>query len=884
MSVLFEVGRSTMSSTRILRTGVAVGFCLGLVWAASPPAAHAAWVNTGATAFQVGGQLQTITLTANTTVDGTSVDPTCSSMQGGTSMAIVQGSKLANVDSVLYPVLLVVSCLAGDSATAARLNFINPANGKVIKAISTTPTPTGGWAHLVNRPDKGDLLGCGGDGTLYSIDFSQFTSTIDGTATSVPRPSGLPTNCVALGWDPEEDMIYQGFSGPLSGIEIRRFKDATGTVPPDYNTPCTASGVAITGGVLVVLCNDHVTVLRLDKTSGTILTVNGTLSVLGLPVGDLACDPVSFAGQFSDALWSRQGSKGNGAVALEFPAFTCGLPSNATILAAGLSAPAGGVAGASPRTACFADDGSGKWKVVDADGDGIPDCWEDQTLWLADADGKQRPGIDFDGNGTRDLALCVMVDTNGDGVADTEECADKYHKDLFVEIDYMKDHKPDPLALSQPASTTSVQSVRAAFAAAPVNNPLGGTGIRIHLQVKDETAPGSGTSVTFNTLAGTPPSTPGHVSQLVFTPCTGPASFAISASDAADFDAIKKANFGAVAGVLPGVNTINAKRLAFRYVLFAHNQVSATSPGGGSTGSGCSEIGGDDAALTLGSFTSTIVGGVSHNRGTTDQQAGTFMHEFGHTLGLRHGGGDNDNCKPNYLSVMSYSRQFAGSPIANRRLDYSRAVLPDLDEVFDSSNPLLHPGLNELLGLGADGSLGSFTFGGFSFAADQTAYGPGTFSVAPALGVSCSGGTHCINWNKNKQGTGPKYDTTPVSADINQGPGCDGSGTFHEGHDDWGNLLYRASAALDFAGGARSTNAAEHKSITSPQEAELFLAGDLDANGIPDAEDCNFKAFSATTLPVAPNATTVPIGTNPTFAGFAPSGTAFLGPDRDRHL
>ena len=31
------------------------------------------------------------------------------------------------------------------------------------------------------------------------------------------------------------------------------------------------------------------------------------------------------------------------------------------------------------------------------------------------------------------------------------------------------------------------------------------------------------------------------------------------------------------------------------------------------------------------------------------------MHELGHTLGLQHGGADDVNLKPNYLSVMSYA-------------------------------------------------------------------------------------------------------------------------------------------------------------------------------------------------------------------------------------
>ena len=100
-------------------------------------------------------------------------------------------------------------------------------------------------------------------------------------------------------------------------------------------------------------------------------------------------------------------------------------------------------------------------------------------------------------------------------------------------------------------------------------------------------------------------------------------------------------------------------------------------PGGGaSKSSGCSENGGDDGVVTLGSFNTRSVEPCRHQRGLTDQQAGTFMHEFGHLLGFGHGGYDGINCKPNYRSVMNYSRQFAGSPILNRRLDYSRSDDP----------------------------------------------------------------------------------------------------------------------------------------------------------------------------------------------------------------
>ena len=58
--------------------------------------------------------------------------------------------------------------------------------------------PSNGWAQFVLRPDKGDLLGCGSNGALYSIDFSQDTSTPDGTAT--PLTHSLLKPPAVKGW------------------------------------------------------------------------------------------------------------------------------------------------------------------------------------------------------------------------------------------------------------------------------------------------------------------------------------------------------------------------------------------------------------------------------------------------------------------------------------------------------------------------------------------------------------------------------------------------------------------------------------------------------------------------------------------------------------
>jgi len=80
-------------------------------------------------------------------------------------------------------------------------------------------------------------------------------------------------------------------------------------------------------------------------------------------------------------------------------------------------------------------------------------------------------------------------------------------------------------------------------------------------------------------------------------------------------------------------------------------------------------------------------------------EAGTLMHELGHNLDLRHGGGDDENFKPNYFSVMNYMFQMSGvifltaprvPTFDHWELDYSEKEYPTLDESH----------LNERLGIG----------------------------------------------------------------------------------------------------------------------------------------------------------------------------------------
>jgi hypothetical protein len=89
--------------------------------------------------------------------------------------------------------------------------------------------------------------------------------------------------------------------------------------------------------------------------------------------------------------------------------------------------------------------------------------------------------------------------------------------------------------------------------------------------------------------------------------------------------------------------------------------------------SGFGDVGGADSLITLHAF------GGNFN-GSDTAQAGTFMHELGHNFERRHGGELFErNCKPNYISVMSYLFQVHGMN-GGAAVDFSGRVLNSLDE------------------------------------------------------------------------------------------------------------------------------------------------------------------------------------------------------------
>ena len=179
-----------------------------------------------------------------------------------------------------------------------------------------------------------------------------------------------------------------------------------------------------------------------------------------------------------------------------------------------------------------------------------------------------------------------------------------------------------------------------------------------------------------------------------------------------------------------------ARRPYFIYALSVHSI-----PGGYS---GLGPCGGPSGARTF----LVGVGGDTSSPYFILLQAGTFMHQLGHTLGLGHGGDSGVNLKPNYLSVMNYSFQTGISNGSGQpRIDYSRDDLPTLDE----------RALDEQTGIGGPSDLWTRWWGpapGYRYPQRSTAQATGE-----------------LDWNQDG-----RIDATPASADVNSDGLCVGPG------------------------------------------------------------------------------------------------------------
>lgn len=356
---------------------------------------------------------------------------------------------------------------------------------------------------------------------------------------------------------------------------------------------------------------------------------------------------------------------------------------------------------------------------------------------LADTDGDglfdiwEIEGFDFDGDGNPDVDLPAMG-------------ADLLRPDIFVEIDWMEDdehsHRPNSEAIDLIVEAFDRQ------------------GIALHVDL--------GEPVPHSNLLGT----------------TVRGQY-----DWSDFAAIKRDYFSP------------ARAPIFHYVLFAHQLfLNILSNGEVRCGpSGVSRNTFDDIGDGASDFIVALGGWyrlfnedgcdpdpLSKKTGIKEQQAGTFMHELGHNLGLAHGGDPNlpDNLglinhKPNYLSVMNYLFQMRGLILDGREgnFDYS----PSLPGTFflDENN------LNEQLGLIGHGFSGNY--GTLRFNCDKD---------DPKYNILVRNVNGPIDWNCDKEFddlvvTNVNGDSFPSSELPEEDRFVTGEKLFY--FNDWDNLIYK---------------------------------------------------------------------------------------------
>ena len=334
----------------------------------------------------------------------------------------------------------------------------------------------------------------------------------------------------------------------------------------------------------------------------------------------------------------------------------------------------------------------------DTDGDKICNGWENNDGYPPECDGK---GLCVR---TSASALPYFLECDENSTDWWNSCPDPNKADLFYEIDFMLGHKP---------SNATITAIADAFANGNFVSINSVGKINFHAQL-DEELPHVDSLPWKGSI-----NTPGF-NQLKWW-WFGTASERTYTAPSEDL-ASAWLNNGT-----PFESERSMKGQVFHYTIFSHTISSALTE---ANTSGIAERPGNDAIISLGSFDGMV--------GNEDQQQGTLLHEIGHNINLQHGGGDGINCKPNYLSVMSYSYQFPDY-ISDRALDFSRKNL----------GKLIENDLNENVGVLASNPPGL-----------KTAYGP----VSDYIETETTGNP--IDWNRDGINT-ENPAIPPIEPDIN---------------------------------------------------------------------------------------------------------------------
>ena len=405
----------------------------------------------------------------------------------------------------------------------------------------------------------------------------------------------------------------------------------------------------------------------------------------------------------------------------------------------------------------------------------------DRFFWSQDSSCTGGASVDTDGDGLLDDWETDGLTVDGEFVDLPAMGADPQHKDIFVEIDFMgnggapmHNHAPDPDA---------IQEIVDAFDNAPVSNPDGLSGVHLHVDF----GPGSpltwGSAATWGALSEG--NGLGHAANISTCDDSG---FSWDG-----FDTLKNSNFE------------DSREAIFHYNIWGHSMCSSKSGTSGSSRNGSSATFGEGASdfiVSLGEWPEPPA-----LNATEDQQAGTFMHELGHNLGLRHGGPDHDLWKPNYLSVMNYSFQTRGLMINSTEghFDYSRYDLPNLVEFK----------LNEAKGIGIPTAI-------------KNTIGTRYFCGQDNMQIDWDART--VDWNCDGDAT-----DNGVSRNINEGVWWSNDPTVDTltTHNDWINLV--------FSGGAIGAPGAD---IQLPKESVVIDITKEQDDDIPSASNDDIPSAS----------------------------------------
>lgn len=233
-----------------------------------------------------------------------------------------------------------------------------------------------------------------------------------------------------------------------------------------------------------------------------------------------------------------------------------------------------------------------------------------------------------------------------------------------------------------------------------------------------------------------------------------------------------KAGFASVQA-LKAQHFNSARNQVFYYMVLGSSQNTDGTAGS----SGLAEIIGNDSLVTFGGWGLNTSSETKINQ-LNNIMASTMMHEFGHNLGLRHGGDENKNFKPNYISIMNYMYQLdcigpsTGAGVADRYFyNFDSSKYPESSLVSNARSATC----------AIDFSNGS-----------STVLDENTLNENAGMGR----GAAFVDWNDNGVAQ------TSLSLNLNPQPVNQGGDTIKnnlDDHNDWSNIKLLAFSNLSKA-------------------------------------------------------------------------------------